>query len=68
MVLKNRGLGGCRQLGNLDVTHSALSHVSVRLGNSDAMLIKSKVRVKSACCATRRAAWRYFCSLARDNE
>jgi hypothetical protein len=67
MVLKSRGLGGCRLLGNLDVTHGALSHVSVRLGNSDAMLIKSKVRVKSAC-ATRRAAWRYFCSLARDNE
>lgn len=32
----------CRVLGKLDLTHAALGHVSVRIGDSDAMLIKGK--------------------------
>lgn len=32
----------CRVLGKLDVTHAALGHVSLRLGDSDTMLIKGK--------------------------
>jgi ribulose-5-phosphate 4-epimerase/fuculose-1-phosphate aldolase len=32
----------CRVLGKLDITHAALGHVSLRLGDSDAMLIKGK--------------------------
>jgi ribulose-5-phosphate 4-epimerase/fuculose-1-phosphate aldolase len=32
----------CRILGKLDVTHGSLGHVSVRLGDSDRMLIKGK--------------------------
>jgi len=32
----------CRVLGNLDVTHGALGHVSLRLGDSESMLIKGK--------------------------
>jgi ribulose-5-phosphate 4-epimerase/fuculose-1-phosphate aldolase len=32
----------CRVLGKLDVTHAALGHVSLRLGDSESMLIKGK--------------------------
>jgi ribulose-5-phosphate 4-epimerase/fuculose-1-phosphate aldolase len=32
----------CRVLGKLEVTHGALGHVSLRLGDSEAMLIKGK--------------------------
>jgi ribulose-5-phosphate 4-epimerase/fuculose-1-phosphate aldolase len=32
----------CRVLGKLDVTHGALGHVSLRLGDSESMLIKGK--------------------------
>lgn len=32
----------CRVLGQLDLTHGALGHVSYRLGDSEAMLIKGK--------------------------
>jgi ribulose-5-phosphate 4-epimerase/fuculose-1-phosphate aldolase len=32
----------CRILGKLDVTHSTLGHVSMRLGDSDQLLIKGK--------------------------
>ena len=32
----------CRVLGKLDLTHGALGHVSLRLGDSDSMLIKGK--------------------------
>jgi len=32
----------CRVLGKLDVTHGALGHVSVRVGDSESMLIKGK--------------------------
>lgn len=32
----------CRVLGKLDVTHAALGHVSLRLGESESMLIKGK--------------------------
>jgi ribulose-5-phosphate 4-epimerase/fuculose-1-phosphate aldolase len=32
----------CRVLGKLDVTHGALGHVSLRLGDSETMLIKGK--------------------------
>ena len=32
----------CRVLGKLDVTHGALGHVSLRLGETDTMLIKGK--------------------------
>src|SRR5919204_6568169 len=32
----------CRILGKLELTHGALGHVSVRLPDSDAMLIKAK--------------------------
>src|SRR5262249_24958122 len=32
----------CRVLGKLDLTHAALGHVSLRVGDSDTMLIKGK--------------------------
>jgi ribulose-5-phosphate 4-epimerase/fuculose-1-phosphate aldolase len=32
----------CRVVGKLDVTHGALGHVSLRLGDSESMLIKGK--------------------------
>jgi ribulose-5-phosphate 4-epimerase/fuculose-1-phosphate aldolase len=42
--VENRDLiaQACRVLGKLDLTHGALGHVSLRLGDSESMLIKGK--------------------------
>ena len=40
--LKSAIAQACRTLGELDITKAALGHISVRLGDSETMLIKGK--------------------------